>query len=86
MGPIAPGKGDLKFIIVTVDYFTKWVKVEALKTIMATNITIFQRKIVVCRFGIPQTIIVDNMWQFEFDHIRNCCAETGRLRQLIKLL
>ena len=33
LGPLAIGKGQFKFIIVVVDYFTKWVDVEPLATI-----------------------------------------------------
>ena len=30
MGPLPQGKRHVRFLLVTIDYFTKWVEVEAL--------------------------------------------------------
>ena len=49
-------------LLVVIDYFTKWVKAEALSTITEVKIQNFVWKNIVCRFGIPQTIILDNRW------------------------
>jgi hypothetical protein len=38
MGPLPIGKGGCKFLVVAIDYFTKWAEVEALATIMAENV------------------------------------------------
>jgi hypothetical protein len=35
--PLPPGKG-VKFVVVFVDYFTKWVQVEAMTTAISNNI------------------------------------------------
>ena len=47
-------------LLVVIDYFTKWVEAEALSTIMEAKIQNFIWKNIVCRFGIPRTIILDN--------------------------
>ena len=44
-------------LLVVIDYFTKWVEAEALSTIMEAKIQNFIWKNIVCRFGIPRTII-----------------------------
>lgn len=41
VGPFLPEKGGVKYMIVVIDYFTKWVKVEPLATIMSKSITKF---------------------------------------------
>ena len=38
VGPLPQGKGQVKFLLVAIDYFTKWVKVEALATITKVRI------------------------------------------------
>ena len=41
MGPLPRGKGGVRFAMVAVDYFTKWVEVEALVNITAKSIERF---------------------------------------------
>ena len=60
VGPLPQGKGQLKFLLVAIDCFTKWVKAEALATIPESRIQSFVWKNIICRFGIPLTIISDN--------------------------
>ena len=54
------GKGQVKFLIVAIDYFTKWVEAEALATITEARIRSFVWKNIICRFGILRTITSDN--------------------------
>ena len=65
MGPLPQGKRQMKFLLVTIDYFTKWVEVEALAMITEKKVHNFVWKNIVCRFGIPRTIISDNGRQFD---------------------
>ncbi|XP_020240077.1 uncharacterized protein LOC109818937 [Cajanus cajan] len=64
LGPFPPAKGQVKFLVVAVDHFTKWIEAEALATITANNIQKFFWKNVVTRFGIPYALITDNGLQF----------------------
>ena len=41
MGPLPIVVRQLKFLIVGIDYFTKWVEAEALATIMEKNVRSF---------------------------------------------
>jgi hypothetical protein len=60
VGPMPVGKGGRKFLVVAVNYFTKWAEAEALAAITTMNITSFLWKSVVCRFGIPHVFVTKN--------------------------
>ena len=60
VSPLPQGKGQVKFLLVAIDYFTKWVEVEALATITKARVRSFVWKNIIYRFGIPLTIISDN--------------------------
>nr|KYP50508.1 Pol polyprotein [Cajanus cajan] len=64
LGPFPLAKGQCKFLLVAVDYFTKWIEAEPLATITANNVKKFLWKSVITRFGIPHAIITDNGLQF----------------------
>ena len=59
-GTLAHRKGGVRFAVVVVDYFTKWVEVEAPVNITAKSIEHFLWKNVVCRYGIPHAFVTDN--------------------------
>ena len=48
---------QLKFLLVGIDYFTKWVEAEALATITEKNIQSFVWRCIICRFGIPRVLV-----------------------------
>ena len=75
MGPLPIGKGQCKFIIVAVDYFTKWVEAEPLATITKQKMRNFVWHSIICRFGIPRALVSDNGKQFDNLKFRDFCAE-----------
>ncbi|CAL2277103.1 unnamed protein product [Prunus armeniaca] len=68
------GKGQVKYAIVAVDYFTKWAEAEALATITLACIETFVWQNIVCRFGIPNTIVTDNGRQFDNAKFKQFCS------------
>nr|KYP36325.1 Retrovirus-related Pol polyprotein from transposon 412 family [Cajanus cajan] len=64
LGPFPIAKGQLKFLVVGIDYFTKWIEAEPLARIKATNVQRFTWKKIICRYGLPQAITTDNGKQF----------------------
>ena len=53
IGPFPTTIRQLKFLVVGIDYLTKWVEVKALATITEKNVRSFIWKNIVYRYGIP---------------------------------
>lgn len=77
LGPLPLGKGQVKFLLVAIDYFTKWVEAEALATITEARIRSFVWKNIICRFKIPRTIISDNGRHFGSQGFKDICSGLG---------
>ena len=67
----------MKFLLVAIDYFTMWVEAKTLATITEARIWSFVWKNIICRFGIPRTIILDNGRQFDSQGFRDFCSGLG---------
>ena len=74
VGPLPLARGQNKFGVVAIDYFTKWVEAEALTTITEQKMVNFLWKNIVCRFGIPRVVITDNGKQFEGKQFNELCS------------
>ncbi|KAI5317785.1 hypothetical protein L3X38_037492 [Prunus dulcis] len=74
IGPMSQGKGQVKYAVVAVDYFTKLVEAEPLATITAAKMEDFVWTHICCRFGIPYAIITDNGRQFDSELFRQFCT------------
>ena len=77
MGPFPTIVRQLKFLVVCIDYFTKWMEAEALATITEKNIQSFVWRNIICRYGIPRVIVSDNGKQFNNSAFRDFCSELG---------
>ncbi|XP_076914243.1 uncharacterized protein LOC143573183 [Bidens hawaiensis] len=58
----APGR--VKFLIVAIDYFTKWVEAKPFASIKASSVKKFLWEFIICRFGLPQELGSDNRTRF----------------------
>ncbi|GKB72558.1 reverse transcriptase domain-containing protein [Tanacetum coccineum] len=63
-GPFPEGPGKVKFLIVTIDYFTKWIEAKPVATITGAQVKKFIWDNIFCRFGLPGEMISDNEKQF----------------------
>ncbi|XP_016186089.1 uncharacterized protein LOC107627776 [Arachis ipaensis] len=64
LGPFSVGPGHVKYLIVAIDYYTKWVEAEPLASISLANCRRFVWRQVIARFGIPEVVVSDNGTQF----------------------
>ncbi|VFQ96090.1 unnamed protein product [Cuscuta campestris] len=65
VGILPWGTGNNTYLVVAIDYFTKWVEAAPVPTITEEQMRKFVSKQILCRFGVPQQIITDNGTQFE---------------------
>ena len=64
MGPLHTARGQVKYLLLAIDYFTKWVEGRALARVKAANITNFMWQEIIFRFGVPHVIITNGGPQF----------------------
>ncbi|GKA98964.1 reverse transcriptase domain-containing protein [Tanacetum coccineum] len=69
------GPGKVKFLIVAIDYFTKWIEAKPMATITGNQVKKFMRDNIVYRFGLPGEIILDNGKQFQDNPFKDWCGK-----------
>jgi transposase InsO family protein len=75
MGPFSEAAGRVKFLIVAIDYFTKWIEAEPVASITALQVKKFLWKNIVCRYRIPLVLISNNGTQFTDKRIQEWCEQ-----------
>ena len=73
-----------RFILVAIDYFTKWVEAASFASVTKNMVARFIKQNLICRYGIPDKIITDNgtnlkntiitalCEQFKIQHLNSC--------------
>ncbi|CAA0817144.1 Unknown protein, partial [Striga hermonthica] len=77
VGPLPMGTGQKKFLVVAVDYFSKWVEAEPLAKITEEKMIQFMFYNICCRFGVSKVLISDNGTQFQGKRIQAWCLDMG---------
>ncbi|GJY97725.1 reverse transcriptase domain-containing protein [Tanacetum coccineum] len=72
-GPLLEGLGKVKFLIVSMDYFMKWIEAKAVAMITGNQVKKFVWDNIVCRYGLPREIISDNGKQFSDNPFKDWC-------------
>jgi hypothetical protein len=65
VGPLPTDQGNFKFVVVAVEYFTKWIETRPVATIRK-----FFWQQIVCRFDVPRELAVDNGKNFDCQDFR----------------
>ncbi|PKI61610.1 hypothetical protein CRG98_017985 [Punica granatum] len=76
IGPINPkvSNGHL-FILVAIDYFTKWIEAITLASVTTKAVARFLKRDIIARYGVPVTLIKDNAKNLNNKLIDELCAQ-----------
>ena len=76
ISPIDPAASNgNRFILVAIDYFTKWVEVASYKSVTKKVVADFVRNNLICRFGVPESIITDNGANINSHLMKEICEQ-----------
>jgi hypothetical protein len=75
LGPLPPAQGNLRYVVVAVEYFSKWIEAKPLATITSVTFQKFFWQNIVCRFGVQKAITVDNGTQFDAEAFKEFCDQ-----------
>jgi len=64
-----------RFILVAIDYFTKWVEATSYVSVTSKVIAKFIRRELICRYGLPSRIITDNGTNLNNKVMTELCEE-----------
>ncbi|XP_027170432.1 uncharacterized protein LOC113770223 [Coffea eugenioides] len=70
-----PASNEHRFILVAIEYFTKWFETESYKHVTKKVMTDFLRKHIICHFGVPETLITDNAKNLNNDIVDGLCDQ-----------
>ena len=71
LGPFPIASGQRKFLVVAIDYFTRWIEAKPLAKITTKQIAHFFWESIICRYGIPRFLVTDNGTQFNNAEFRS---------------
>jgi ribonuclease HI len=77
LGPLPPAQGNLKYVVVAVEYFSKWIEAKLLATITSATVQKFFWQNIVCQFSVLKAITVDNETQFDAETFKTFCDQIG---------
>jgi hypothetical protein len=81
MGPFPRSKNGNTFLLVLVDYFTKWVEMFPLKDGKAHRIVTVLKDEIFTRFGVPRELVSDRGAQFTGHEMNNLCKTWGVMQK-----
>jgi hypothetical protein len=76
LGPLPLAQANLKYVVVAVEYFSKWIEAKSLATITSATIQKLFGQNIVCRFGVSKAITLDNGTQFDAETFKVSVIES----------
>ena len=62
-----------EYILVAIDYFTKWVEATSYKSVTQAMVAQFLKHNIICRYGMPGEFIIDNGLNLNGKMIQQLC-------------
>ena len=77
VGPLPETENKNKYMVVAIEYLTKWVEVRALEKATAENVAKFVFEEIICRHGTPKIILTDQGSHFKNKMLDELCNNFG---------
>jgi hypothetical protein len=74
---LTPAQGNYTFAVVAVEHFTKWVEAKPITNMSLATIQKNLWQNFMCRYAVPQQIIVDNTKYFDSGMFKDFCHRVG---------
>ena len=75
--PLPPSQEGNKFVVVAIEYFTRWIETKPLATITSELVKKFFWQNIICRFAVPRILTVDNGKKLDSDNFRDFYRSLG---------
>ena len=76
IGKIEPtASNGHRFILVAIDYFTKWVEAASYANVTKQVVARFLKRDIICRYGVPKRIITDNGSNLNNNMVEALCKD-----------
>jgi hypothetical protein len=70
-------QGNYTFVVIAVEYFTKWIEAKLLTNVSSATIKRFFWQNIVCCYRAPRHITVDNTKYFDNATFKEFCQQIG---------
>ena len=64
---------EYRFILVVINYFIKWVEAASYSSVTRSVVVRFIKKEIICRYGLPRKIIMDNATNLNNKMMKEMC-------------
>ncbi len=84
IGPLLETINGKKYVFATIDHYSKWCEAQFVKEHDALTATKFLEDEVICKYGVPKYIIIDNNSE-QMKEFAKVCQNYGIMHQFIAL-
>jgi hypothetical protein len=74
---LTPAQGNYTFTVVAAEYFTKWIEAKPLTNVCSASIKKLFWQNIICHYGVPRQITVDNVKYFDNAMFKDFCQQIG---------